>query len=154
MPRTYTIECHGVSVSAVQDILAAYAGSSRTIRILAVQMGAYGQTTVGNYPIRLVRLPATVTTGSGGTAPTPVLADPNNSAASFTARANDMTQASTSGTAVNIWSDEFNPINGFYWQTPARAESPEATPGEAFSLSLDAISGTLTVNATMWVEEQ
>lgn len=149
----YTIECDNVSVSAAQDILMAISGASRVIKVHAVQMGANGQTTVGNYRIRLQRLPATVTNGSGGTAPTPQLTNPNDSAASFTARANDTTQATSGGTIATIWSDEFNPINGYYWQAPFRDAAPEATINQAIRLSLDSVSGTLNVNATMWVEE-
>lgn len=153
MGRMYTIECDNVSVSAVQDVLGAYSGASRVIKVHAIQMGANGQTTVGNYRIRLRHLPVTVTTGSGGTAPTPARTNPNDAAASFTARANDVTQATSGGTAVTIFADEFNPINGYYWQAPFRDAAPEATISEAMILSLDSISGTLNVNATMWVEE-
>lgn len=153
MGRMYTIQTNNVSVSAVQDILAAYSSASRVIKVHGVQMGANGQTTVGNYRIRLLHLAATVTTGSGGSAPTPQKVNPNDAAAALTARANDTTQA-TSNSATNvIFSDEFNPINGYYWQPPFRDAAPEATISEAFSLSLDSISGSLNVNATMWIEE-
>ncbi len=153
MSRMYTAQCNNITVTAVQDILAAYAGTARIIRVHGVQLGANGQTNVGNYRIRLVRLPATVTPGSGGSAPTPQPVNPNDAAASFTARANDTSQATTSGTAAVIFSDEFNPINGYYWQPPFKEAAPEATLSQAFSLSLDSVAGTLNVNATMWVEE-
>ncbi len=79
--------------------------------------------------------------------------NPNDAAASFTAHANDTTQATTSGTASTIFADEFNPINGYYWQAPFKDAAPEATISQAIALSLDSISGTLNVNSTMWVEE-
>jgi 5-deoxy-D-glucuronate isomerase len=149
----YTVQCNNVAVSAVQDIIAAFSGASRVIKVHGVQLGANGQTTVGNYRIRLVHYAATVTAGSGGSTPTPQKTNPNDAAASFTAHTNDTTPA-TSSTATNtIFSDEFNPINGFYWQPPFRDAAPEATISEAMVLSLDSISGSLNVNATMWVEE-
>lgn len=153
MGRMYTIQCNNVSVSAVQDILAALASASRVIKIHGVQLGANGQTTVGNYRIRLVHLTATAVVGSGGSAPVPQKTNTLDAAAGFTARANDTTQATSSGATQVIASDEFNPINGYYWQPPFRDAAPVVQINEAVSLSLDSISGTLNVNSTMWVEE-
>lgn len=150
MPRVYTVEFANVSVSAVQDLIAAYSGANRTIRVLAIQLAANGQTTIGNYPIRLYRLAATVTAGSGGATPTPQPLDPNDAAAAFTAHTNDTTPATSSGSTSVIFSDQLNPINGYYWQAP---HPVEAAPSQALVLELDAISGTLNVSGTMWVEE-
>lgn len=153
MSRMYTVSIDNVSVSAIQDVLAVYAGASRLLRVHAIQMGANGQTTVGNYRIRLRYLPPTVTAGSGGSTATPHPTDPNDAVASFTARSNDTTQATSSGTAYTIFADEFNPINNYYWQAPYREDAPEVLLNAAAVLSLDSITGTLNVNATMWVEE-
>jgi len=130
-----------------------YAGASHLIKVHAIQLGAKGQTTVANLGLLLKHLAATVTTGSGGTAPTPTRANPGDAAASFTARANDTTPAASGGTA-NIFADEFNPINGYYWQAPKPGSEPEAVISEAIAFSLvDTPSVTLTLNATLWVEE-
>lgn len=153
MPRFYTISCQGVSATAVQDVLGAYAGTSRKLLIHAFEIGANGQTTVGNYRLRLRRVPATVTSGSGGSAATPRPADPNDAAATFTARANDTTQATSTGTIVDLWSNEFNPINGTWWQVPFRDAAFLIDLSQACVLSLDSISGTLNLNASMLIEE-
>jgi hypothetical protein len=50
-------------------------------------------------------LPATVTNGSGGGAGTVKPLVPGDAAASATSRINDTTQATTSGTAVDLWDD-------------------------------------------------
>lgn len=152
----FTITCRNVAVSAIQDVLAAYAASTKKLRLLAVEMAANGQTTVGNYPIRLRYLPATVTAGSGGSAVTPHNVNPSGAAASFTARSNDVTQATSGGTATDIVATQFNPINGYYWQPPVPvAEEPKANLSDAFVLSLDsAPAGTINVSATMWLREE
>lgn len=55
-----------------------------------------------------IRLPATVTVGSGGTNPTPNPTITNDAAAGFTGRVNDTTVATTSGTALTLHSDGWN----------------------------------------------
>lgn len=152
MSRLYTLSFDNVSVSAIQDLFGVYAGANRALAILAIQLGANGQTTVGNYRLRLRYLQQTVTVGSGGSTITVRPVDPNDAAAVFTARSNDPTQATSSG-SYSIFADEFNPINGFYWQAPDPQRPPEVKPNEAATLSLDSITGTLNVNGTMWVVE-
>jgi len=116
---------------------------------------ANGQTTVGNYPIRLRFLPATVTPGSAGGVATINNVNPDGAAASFTARKNDTTQATTGGTAHDIVASQFNPINGYYWQPPVAAlDAPKAELSGAFILSLDASpAGSINISATMWLME-
>lgn len=156
MSEIFTIVCENVAVSAKEDILAAYAASTKKLRLIAVELAANGQTTVGNYPIRLRYLPATVTSGSGGAAATPKNVNPDGAASSFTARANDTVQATTSGTAADIVASQFNPINGYYWQTPTPlTDEPKCDQSGAFVLSLDAAPGaTINVSATMWLREE
>lgn len=150
----HTIVCENIAVTAVQDILAAYAATTKKLQLLAVEMSANGQTTVGNYPMRLRYLPASVTSGSGGAAVTPHNVNPDGAAPSFTARRNDITQAVTGGTAADVVATQFNPINGYYWQPPVTVgDEPKADISSAFILSLDAVTGTLNISATMWLRE-
>jgi len=151
----FTVVCENVAVTAAQDVLAAYAATTKKLRLLAVELAANGQTTVGNYPIRLRYLPATVTAGTGGAAVTPHNVNPDGAAPSFTARANDTAHATTSGTAADVVASQFNPINGYYWQAPTGVgDEPKADLSGAFVLSLDAVAGTLNVSATMWLREE
>ncbi len=150
----FSIVCENISVSAVQDVLGAYAGTTRKLQVLAVELAANGQTTVGNYPLRIRYLPATVTSGSGGASVTPRNANPDGATATFTARRNDTTQATTGGTAADYLASQFNPINGYYWQSPTGiGDEPKADLSGAIILSLDSVTGTLNVSATMWLRE-
>jgi len=150
----FTIVCENIAVSAAQDVLAAYAASTKKLQLIAVEMAANGQTTVGNYPLRLRYLPATVTAGSGGASVTPRNVNPDGATASFTAARNNTTQATTGGTASDYVATQFNPINGYYWQAPTPVgDEPKADLSGAFILSLDSVSGTINVSATMWLRE-
>ncbi len=150
----FTIVCENIAVTAAQDVLAAYAASTKKLQVVALEMAANGQTTVGNYPIRLKYLPATVTAGSGGGTVTPHNVNPDGAAASFTAARNNTTPATTSGTAADIVATQFNPINGYYWQAPTGiGDEPKADLSGALVLSLDAVTGTLNISATMWLRE-
>ena len=151
----FTVVCENIAATAAQDVLAAYAASTKKLWLLAVELSANGQTLVGNYPIRLRYLPATVTHGSVGSAVTPNNVNPSGAAPSFTARRNDTTQATTSGTAADIVATQLNPINGYYWQAPVSlGNEPKSDLSGALVLSLDGIVGTLNLSATMWLREE
>ena len=154
MSEIFTIVCENVSVSAAEDILAAYAASTKKLQLLAVEVAANGQTTVGNYPMRLRYLAATVTPGTGGSAVTPVNTNPDGAVASFTARANDTAHA-TSSTSKDLVATQFNPINGYYWTPPTSSDdAPKADLSGAFILSLDGAPGApINISATMWLKE-
>src|SRR5579863_2984347 len=97
--RVYTVAFKNVSIAGVQDVVGIYAGSSKALEIHEVRLGQTTITTAAQLRLTLRRLPATVTSGSVGSAVTPIPQNKNDVAATFTARANDTTQASTSGTA-------------------------------------------------------
>lgn len=152
MSEIFTITCANISVTAAQDLLAAYAASTKKLQVLAVEVAANGQTVVGNYPMRLRYFPSGYTAGSGGSAVTPHNVNPDGAAASFTAARNSVTQ--TTGSPVDYVATQFNPINGYYWQPPTPVgDEPKGDLSTALVLSLDAMSGTLSVSATMWLRE-
>src|SRR5579862_160074 len=102
----YSVPFKNVSISAIQDVIGIYAGSSKALEIHEVRLGQTTITTATQLRLTLRRLPATVTAGSGGTTPTPIPQNKNDTAATFTAHANDATtQASTSGTALDYTPD-------------------------------------------------
>lgn len=68
--------------------------------------------------LEIIRLPATVTVGSGGSAVTPNPISTNDAAAGFTARGNDTTLATTSGTALTHHADGFNVRVPYVWLPP------------------------------------
>lgn len=152
--RLYTLDVNGVSVSAVQDLLAVYAGATKILAPVSVNIGQITGTTVANLRVRLRYLPATVTSGSGGSAATPRPYVPGDVAATATGRINDTTQATTSGTAVDLWTDQWNTVNGFLWVPPIIGRPPVIGLSGAFIVSLDTAPGSaITVNASVTFEE-
>jgi hypothetical protein len=140
--RQYSASFTNVSVAAVQDLLAIYAGSSKIVAVQSVELSQITQTTIGSLRVRLRYLPTTVTAGTGGTSVTPVRQVPGDAAATATARANDTTQATSSGTAVDLWSDQWNLLNGFLWVPPSVGRPPVIGLSGAFVVSLDAAPGS------------
>jgi hypothetical protein len=134
--RVYAVPFKNVSISAVQDVIGVYAGSAKALEIHEIKLGQTSITTAAQLRLTLRRLPATVTAGSGGSTPTPVPQNKNDAAASFTAHANDTTQATTSGTALDYAPDVWNLING-YDMLFAPEDRPVINPNEAFIVSLD-----------------
>lgn len=155
MSEIFTLVCKDIGVTAAQDILCAYAASTKKLRLIAIEMSANGQTSIGNYPLSIRYLPATVTPGSGGAAATPHNVNPDGASPSFTGRRNDPTQAVSGGSAVDWIATQFNPINNYYWQAPVPVgDEPKADLSGAVVLSLDAVAGTLNISATMWLREE
>lgn len=154
MAEVFTIVCKNVAVTAAQDVLCAYVSSTKKLQLLAIEMAANGQTLVGNYPIQVKYLAASVTPGTGGSAVTPKNINPDGASPSFTARSNDFTQAT--GTPTDWVATQFNPLQPYYWEPPkgvAVGDEPKAELSGAISLSLDAVTGTLNISATMWLRE-
>lgn len=151
MARTYTVEFAGVSVAAVQDLLAIYTGASKAVRLHSFQIGQITGTTVANLPLTLKRITGTVASGSGGTTPTPLPLNPGDAAATVTAHANDTTQAS--GTVAVLVADVFNTVNGYLF-TPAPEDQPIAGLSSVLVVSLNsAPSSAMTMSATVTFEE-
>ncbi len=150
--RLYTIGFQGVTIGAAQDLLAAYAGV-KVLGVHSVELGQVTGTTVANMRIRLRRLPSTVTAGSGGSTPTPVPWVSSDVAATFTAHANDPTQATTSGTGVDLVDTVWNTINGYLWVPPIAGRPIIIPPSAAFILSLDSTPSSFVTNGTVVIEE-
>lgn len=153
MAEHFTVVIKNQSVSAVQDLIALYASSTKKLYLEGLELGVNGQATVGNYPISVRYIPATVTAGTGGAAVTPHNLNPDGAAAGFTARRNDVTQAT--GSPVDYIATMLNPINGNYILPPVpQGDEPKIGLSGALIISLDGISGTLGVSGTVWVREE
>jgi hypothetical protein len=151
--RTYNIVFRGVSVSAVQDLCAATATSGMAIEVVAITLGQITQTSVENLQLSVKRLTATVTAGSVGNSFTPTLDTDTDAAATFTARINDTTIATTSGSTAYLHVDVVNLVNGYQWIFPER-NRPSCKPSEALIFSLDsAPSGARTMSGAMKIRE-
>jgi len=153
MPRPYVVTFENISVTAVQDLFQILGATGKTLRILSVSIGAT-DTTLPNSQMLNLRaryLPATVTNGSGGSTATPAALDPGDAAASFTAKINNTTQASTSGTAIVLGEWGVHIFSGLDYTFP---RPPVIGPSESFTLELKStVSGTVHLNGVCLVEE-
>ncbi len=151
--RVYTMQFNNVAVSAVQDLLALYPGANMAIKIHEVVLGQITATVIGNLRVTLKRLPATVSSGSGGAAGTIQAINPDDSAATTTGRTNDTVQATTGGTAQIMRGDIYNVLNGYVFLPPIE-DRPIIKPSQAFIVSLDgAPSAAETMSGTIVFEE-
>lgn len=121
MPRRYTVVFEKIAVSAVQDLLAVKGATGKTVRIIDYTVICVDTTAPANtqMALRCSYLPATVTDGSAGAAVTPRPADPGDAAATATARRNDTTPATSSGTKVTLRESGCNVYQGDQYTFPA-----------------------------------
>jgi hypothetical protein len=153
MGRIYAVSFAAVSVGAVQDLFALYAGTMG-FKVHMIELDQVTATAVNNLQLTHKRLPATVTAGSGGTSVTPVPLSSTNAAATVTAHCNDTTQATTSGTAAVLAAHAWNVINGYLY-LPPEADRPVIAPNQAFVLSLNSApsAGSYVTSGTITFEE-
>lgn len=105
---------------------------------------------------RILRLPATVTSGSGGTSPTPAPMDSADAAAGATTECNNPTVATTSGTAVVLvefgWNERNTPYEMWF---PDERFAPKAKQGEVIVVRQETtVADDVTCMATFWFEEE
>src|ERR1044071_994781 len=110
--RLYTVQFNNVSISAAQDLFGLLATANMAFKVHWIELGQKTLTSWEAKEVQLIRNPATVTVGSGGTAPTPQKVNNGDAAATVTARVNDTTSQTTSGTASTLWSREWEFLNG------------------------------------------
>jgi hypothetical protein len=151
--RMYSINFADVSVSATQDLINITATSGMAFRIHRIELGQRSLTAWESKPVKLVRFPATVTAGSGGSAVTPAKMNNGDPAATVTSRANDTTAMTTSGTAVTIFARDWEFLNGFLIVfTPDERPVIAISQGVALNLPT-APSGATLVSGTILIEE-
>jgi len=153
MPRTYYVAFENVAISAAQDLVSIKGSSGKTCKLKRIVLGATDTSLqiAQSLRIRCRYFPATMTQGSGGSTPTPSPADPGDAAASFTAHTNDTTQATDSGTAVNIPCVGVHNYAGIDMSFP---DAPVAGLNEGFTFELlSTVSGTCHFSGSAVVEE-
>lgn len=100
MSGVYTVQFNSVAVTAQQDLFEIVAASSKPVVILGFGLSQITEVGDAQEEQLLILLKSGQgTSGSGGTAPTPIATDSSGSAASFTAEVNNTTKASA-GTTV------------------------------------------------------
>src|SRR5262245_57295791 len=106
--RVYTIPFVGTASSTTTDLINIDPAVDKPVRLLCFDIGQ--QSRVGDANEDMIGWTirrftgATITNGSGGSAPTPTPVNPGDPAASFTARVMDTTIATTSGTNTLVHS--------------------------------------------------
>jgi hypothetical protein len=152
--RIYSVGFASVNVTAAQDLIMVIAGASKMLELHEASLDCIvSGTSVQNLAVSFKIMPATVTNGSGGSAPTPQSMMSGDAAATFTARANDTTRATTSGTARTFKTGALNTINGYIW-LPAPEDRPLISISQALVFGLDgAPSGSITMSGNLIVRE-
>lgn len=152
--RLYAVTIDAVAVSAAQDLFGLLATSGMAFKVHELYLGQKTLTTAEMRQVVCKRMPATATVGSGGSAATPrPVKSYTDVAATVTARINDTTPQTTSGTAQTVYSDDWYLSNqGLIWLP--RDNGPVIAPSQGFVVNMaTAPSGSMTVNGTLIFEE-
>lgn len=156
MGRIYRVPFNAVAVTAQQDLfeITAAAGKHCVIHEWNVsQATEVGDAQEEGLNLILKRGSSGTTSGSGGTAPTPVVQGTSNTAAGFTAEVNNTTKMS--GGTITLeephnWNVRITPYRHIY--TPETR--PEIAPGERKTLELATTpADSITLSGYMIVEE-
>lgn len=124
MSRIYSAVSAAVAETAAQDLIYLKPAAEKPIKLIGFSVAIGGGTADAAdaqeelLRLELILVPTTVTVGSGGTSVTPTPMKPNDTAASVTARANDTTVATTSGTLATIHTEMWNSRIGALWYPP------------------------------------
>lgn len=157
--RLYTVTFTNVSITATQDLFYIKPAADKLCVIEAAYLSNVGvaadagDTQEELLRVEVIRVPATVTVGSGGGTYTPVAASVNDSAAGFTARINDTTVATTSGSLQPLHSDGWNVRIPFVWMPPPEHRFPVAN-AQAIVVRLNAApTDPILCSGTLYVRE-
>jgi hypothetical protein len=157
--RLYVVEFHAISITLQQDLFYMKPAADKICIVEQIKLGVVG----GNVDagdaqeelldVEMIRVPATVTASSGGNSMTPNPYMANDSAAGFTARVNDTTKATTSGTLLNLDSDAWNSRIPYLYQ-PTPEDRFIVANAQAFVVRLNTTpADALSVNGSMLVRE-
>lgn len=161
MSRIYTVSWQGTVTNAGgdADLWEFLPADDKPIKLRGLKLGQtseVGDTAEEALRISIIRLPATVTSGSGGSAPTPAPLDSADAAAGFTAETNNTTVATTSGTAVTLeelaWNERNSPFET-WWPDPMFA--PKVKQGEGLVIRMQTTpADDFSFCGTAYLEEE
>lgn len=160
MPRVYRVPYTGTLAAAGTDadlllVLPADDKPCRLIGWIIGQSTEVADAAEENIRVTVRHMTATVTNGSGGSAPTPQPNRPGTDlAAGFTARCNDATVATTNGTSTIMEELGWNERNSPWERWIPEEMRPVAVQGEALLVRMEStLADDLTVEMTFFVEE-
>lgn len=160
MGQIYTLSYSGTITTAGGDVdyFEIAPAANRPVRLLGFSLGQtseVGDAAEEGLRISIIRLPATFTSGSGGSSVTPRPLDVNTAASGATCEANNATVATTNGTAITLAEMAWN-IRGspFEWWAPSADMAPRVENGSGLVIRqqttlADDMSGCFTA----WFEE-
>ena len=151
--RVYTVQFAAVAATAQQDFFEFVAAAAKPLRLLSLTLSQ--ETEVGDAAEEMLRVAikrGQTTSGSGGSAPTPVPMNATDAAAGFTAEANNTTKASA-GTIVTLHTEAWNvrmPL--VYMPTPDM--QPELVGGGRMTVELlTTPADSITISGVAYLEE-
>lgn len=161
MGRIYAIPYSGTLTNAGgdADLLELLPADDKPVRLRGFVLGQTSEVAdAAEEAIRIsvIRLGATVTGGSGGSAVTPVPMDSADAAAGVAAECNNTTVATTSGTATTVeelaWNLRASPLEHWY---PDAAYAPKVKQGEGLVVRCQStVADDVSIAMTFFVEEE
>lgn len=161
MGRIYTVPYNGTITNAGgdADLLEVLPADDKPVKLRAINLGQtseLGDAAEENLRISVLRLPATVTSGSGGSSVTPKPKDSADAAAGCACECNNTTVATTSSTAETLdefaWNIRQSPCEMVY---PDDRFCPKAKQGEALVVRLQStVSDDISACLTFTIEEE
>lgn len=153
MSRCYTISFTAVAVTAQQDLFELVAAAGKPFKVNAISLSQSSE--VGDAAeegLSILIKSGQTTSGSGGSAPTPVPLNVTDSAAGITSETNNTTKASA-GTIVTHHADNWNIRQPFFLVFPD-AMKPEIAGGRRMTVELGTTpADSITMSGTIYVEE-
>lgn len=159
MSRIYTVSYSGTYTAAGTDtdLLEITPADDKPVKLLGFSLGQtteVGDTAEEGVRVTVIRLPATFTSGSGGSAGTVNALDSADAAAGLTTEVNNTTVATTSGTAVNLvelgWNERNTPYEFWF---PPRCE-PVVKGAEGMVVRAQTtLADDMSIACTFWLEE-
>ncbi len=151
--RIYTVSFSGVAVTAQQDLFEITAAAGKNVRLRALYLSQ--STEVGDAQeegLSILIKSGQTTSGSGGSAPTPIPNSVTNAAAGFSAEVNNTTKA-TAGTITTYHSDNWNVRVPFQLIIPPEL-CLELTGSRRATVELATTpADSITMSGTLYVEE-
>lgn len=161
MPRIYRVPYTGTLTNAGgdSDLISIQPADDKPCRLIGWilgQVSEIGDAQEENLRLTVRHMAATFTVGSGGSSVTPVGNRPGTSiAAGFTARCNDTTVATTSGTSTIVEELGWNERNVPWERWIPEEMRPQASQGEALLVRCETTpADDITVAMTFFVEEE
>jgi hypothetical protein len=153
MSRMYAVTFAAVAVTAAQDLFEITAGTNQGFELHSIYVSQHSD--VGDAQDELLQVAiksGQTTSGSGGSAPTPVPLDFGDAASAAAAEVNNTTKASA-GTIVTLHSDAFNVRAGWQYR-PTPEERIVIRGARRLTVELvNAPADSLTMNGTLLFRE-